>query len=132
MILFWSYILAVALGLALAFISANDTLYKVARQANLTMRFSEGSEWCFAHRTLRDRGVILNFNDGRRLAGYPRAWPTCPEKGHYLIQFPTWIVANEGDQGADNFEPADGIEYMIIPNSEVMWTDFLSKPTEEV
>lgn len=66
----------------------------------------------------------MQFIDGRRLAGYPRSWPTDPEKGHYLMQFPTWIVSNE-------FEPATGIEFMLVSSLDVSWTEFLDVVEDE-
>jgi hypothetical protein len=119
----WSTGLAVLMGLALAHAANNDILYAACRKLNLTHRSSDGSDWRFAHRTLKDRAIVLQFLDGRRLAGYPRSWPTDPEKGHYLMQFPTWIVDDE-------FDPATGIEFMLISSVDVLWTEFLD-PVED-
>lgn len=112
--------LAVLLGLALAYFSNNDVLYTLCRKLKLTHRSSDLSDWGFAHRTLNDRAIVLQFFDGRRLVGYPRSWPTDSEKGHYLMQFPTWIVDGE-------YQAAAGIEFMLIASADVLWTEFLNK-----
>jgi len=116
--------LAVAFGLLLAYLGNNDILYRVARKMGLTHRSADGSDWRFAHRTLKDRSIVLQLLDGRRLAGYPRSWPTDPEKGHYLMQFPTWI---ENDQ----FVPAEGVSFMLVSGVDVQWTEFLEPVKDE-
>jgi hypothetical protein len=119
-----SAFLAATLGLGLAYVGNNDFLYAISRKLNFTFRSAYGSDWRFAHRTLQQRSVVLQFLDGRRLAGYPRAWPTDPEKGHYLMQFPTWIVDDE-------YQPATGVSFMLVSASDVQWTEFLDLVEEE-
>lgn len=121
----WSTGLAVLMGLALAYAGNNDVLYSLCRKLNLTHRSSDVSDWNFAHRTLKDRSIVLQFVDGRRLAGYPRSWPADPEKGHYLMQLPTWIVNNA-------YEPAVGIEFMLISSTDVLWTEFLEQVEDDL
>ena len=115
--------IAVGSGLLLAKWANSDAIYSVCRDLKLTSRSADG-EWRFAHRTQKDRGVTLQLKDGRRLAGYPRAWPTDPGTGHYLIIQPTWIVGG-------SYEPADRITSMLISVADVAWTEFLDRPEEE-
>lgn len=115
--------IAVGSGLLLARWANSDAIYSVFRDLKLTSRSADG-EWRFAHRTQKDRGVTLQLKDGRRLAGYPRAWPTDPATGHYLIIQPTWIVDGR-------YEPADRITSMLISIADVAWTEFLDRPEEE-
>ncbi|MNJ58882.1 hypothetical protein D3C77_545390 [compost metagenome] len=110
-------VFAVGFGLALAYLSQHDVLYKFARKVGLTSRASVG-EWRYAFLRFPDRGVVLNFKDGRRLMGYPLAWPAEPEGGHFVMEFPTWITA----EGAD---PQDGVTYLMVANSDVQWVEFL-------
>lgn len=119
----WSVTIAVGSGLLLAKWANNDAIYAICRDLRLTSRSADG-EWRFAHRTQKDRGVTLQLKDGRRLAGYPRAWPTDPTTGHYLIIQPTWIVDG-------SYEPADRITSMLISVTDVAWTEFLDQPEEE-
>lgn len=118
-----SVVLALFLGLTLAYLGNKDVLYSAGRKVGLTHRSAYRSDWHFAHRTLNDRSVVLQLLDGRRLAGYPRSWPSDTEKGHYLVQFPTWIVDNK-------FEPATGVSFMLISVVDVLWTEFLD-PVED-
>ncbi|WP_330210460.1 DUF6338 family protein [Pseudomonas sp. AM4(2022)] len=113
----WSLALAVVFGLCLAYLSQHDLLYKFARRIGLTSRASVG-EWRYAFLRFPDRGIVLNFKDGRRLMGYPLAWPAEPEEGHFLMEFPTWLVDDEA-------QPQEGVTFLMVSNSDVQWVEFL-------
>lgn len=113
----WSLALAVVFGLCLAYLSQHDLLYKFARRIGLTSRASVG-EWRYAFLRFPDRGIVLNFKDGRRLMGYPLAWPAEPEEGHFVMEFPTWLVGDEA-------QPQDGVTFLMVANSDVQWVEFL-------
>jgi hypothetical protein len=113
----WAVVLAIGFGLALAYFSRHDVLYKFARKAGLTAKASVG-EWRYAFLRFPDRGVVLSLKDGRRLMGYPLAWPAEPESGHFVMEFPTWVVG-------ENLVPQDGVTYLLIANSDVQWVEFL-------
>lgn len=113
----WAVALAIGFGLALAYFSRHDVLYKFARKVGLTAKASVG-EWRYAFLRFPDRGVVLSLKDGRRLMGYPLAWPAEPESGHFVIEFPTWVVG-------DDLVPQDGVTYLLIANSDVQWVEFL-------
>lgn len=113
----WSLALAIILGLSLAYLSQHDLLYKLARRVGLTSRASVG-EWRFAFLRFSDRGIVLNLKDGRRLMGYPYAWPAEPENGHFVMQYPTWIVGEDA-------KPQDGVSFLMVANTDVQWVEFL-------
>lgn len=113
----WAVGLAIVFGLALAYFSRHDVLYKFARKIGLTAKASVG-EWRYAFLRFPDRGVVLSLKDGRRLMGYPLAWPAEPESGHFVMEFPTWVVEEE-------LVPQDGVTYLLIANSDVQWVEFL-------
>ena len=50
--------------------------------------------------------------------GYPLAWPAEPETGHFLMEFPTWLVDDEA-------QPQDGVTFLMVANSDVQWVEFL-------
>lgn len=113
----WSLVFAIVFGLGLAYLSQHDVLYKFARKFGLTSRASVG-EWRYAFLRFPDRGVVLNFLDGRRLMGYPLAWPAEPEGGHFVMEFPTWL-------DGDKVIPQDGVTYLMVANADVQWVEFL-------
>jgi len=113
----WAIALAVVFGLSLAFLSQHDLFYKLARRVGLTSRASVG-EWRYAFLRFPDRAIVLHLKDGRRLMGYPLAWPADPEKGHFVIEFPTWLIES-GEY------PQDGVTFLLMANSDVQWVEFL-------
>lgn len=113
----WAIALAIGLGLGLAYCSQHDLLYKFARKVGLTSRASVG-EWRYSFLRFPDRGIVLNLKDGRRLMGYPLAWPAEPADGHFLMEYPTWL------DGSDVI-PQEGVTFLLIANADVQWVEFL-------
>lgn len=113
----WAIALAIGLGLGLAYCSQHDLLYKFARKVGLTSRASVG-EWRYSFLRFPDRGIVLNLKDGRRLMGYPLAWPAEPADGHFLMEYPTWL------DGSDLI-PQEGVTFLLIANADVQWVEFL-------
>jgi hypothetical protein len=120
---FYSLLLATILGLLLARWAHTNFLYSIAQDCKLTSRSSVLiSEWEFSFSKFRDRYVVLNLLDGRRLMGYPTARPADPVSGHYLIEDPYWLGPN-GEREA-------GVAAIMILNSDVHWVEFLQGPEE--
>lgn len=120
----WSTALAVGIGLSLAWFAFNDTLYSRARRLKFTSRNSTlVQEWSWAFLNYGDRYVVLNLQDGRRLMGFPKAWPSDHIKGHFVIEDPYWL---EGE----SMRSYDGITSVLIANADVVWVEFLDLPEE--
>ncbi|ONH51165.1 hypothetical protein SAMN04490182_2425 [Pseudomonas cedrina] len=118
----WSIAVAVSIGLALAFASQQDALYRFARRLKLTSKASIG-EWRYAFSRNLDRWVVLHMRDGRRLTGYPDVWPSDPQCGHFLMGSPAWLV--DGD-----LVEVQGIAQLLVANADVQWIEFLALETE--
>lgn len=115
----WSTALAIGIGLSLAWFAFNDTLYARARRLRFTSRSSTlVQEWSWAFLNYRDRFIVLNLLDGRRLMGFPKAWPSDHVKGHFVIENPYWLEGGE-------MRPYDGITSVLIANADVVWVEFL-------
>lgn len=114
----WGIGLAVGIGLLLAYASNHDHFYAFARRLGLTSR-AANSEWIFSFRKREGKNVVLTLLDGRRLYGYPSAWPASPSDGHFLITDPCWI--DEQEQWAE----ASGVESYLICNTDVLMVEFM-------
>lgn len=119
---FWSTVLAVIIGLTLAFLSQNDVLFRFARRLGFSSKASI-SEWRFAFSRSSGRWVALHMRDGRRLMGFLDAWPGEPQGGHFLMAFPAWLV--DGD-----IVEVEGTSQLLIANAEVQWVEFLEPKME--
>lgn len=113
----WSFGIASVGGILLAYCAKHDILFDVARRFGLTSKASV-SEWQYSFTKFDDRGLVLNLKDGRRLMGYPVAWPSDPMTGHFLMQFPRWA-------GSRDPVICEGVSFMMIPSSDVLWVEFL-------
>lgn len=113
----WGVLLAILLGLGLAYASNHDYLYNLARKSKLTSR-SSYPEWVYAFRKREQKYVVLTLLDGRRLYGYPLVWPTDPKDGYFFITQPCWATED------DEWVVPTGVESYLISNSDVYLVEF--------
>ncbi len=117
-----SIAIAVIFGLVLSYLANNDTIHKWLRCIGITKETSFPSEWFSSF--LKPAFVILHFNDGSRLYGWPAEWPSEPTKGHFSIVDPSWI-SKEGKE-----ERITGVSNILIDVKDVRWVEFLEGPKE--
>jgi hypothetical protein len=118
--LLWSIILACVLGLVSSRLTNNDGLHKALRRYGWTMRTSAPSEWYSAFSTF-EPWVILNLSGGRRLFGWAEQWPDRPDRGHFIIEEPEWLLPN-GSRA-----PLPWLDILLLPASEVEFVEFLKR-----
>ena len=73
----------------------------------------------------KHKWVVLHFTDGRRLYGWPEEWPDQPDKGHFVLVEPEWLLEN------NDRAPLYQVATMLVPASEIKMVEFL-KENEEV
>lgn len=97
-----------------------------------TRRTSHPSEWFSAFRNHGNRYVILHLCDGRRLFGFPEEWPDQPDRGHFLVGEPEWLLKN------GRRAPYYHAEALLIPVTQVAMVEFMkfdnevTTPTEQL
>lgn len=116
---------ALTLGVVLAFYSNNDVLHEWLRGRGLTTRTSYPSEW-FGVFSQRVRYVVLHLNDERRLYGWPKEWPNETDKGHFYMMQPIWLL-EDGSQ----LELSD-VEGILVSAKDVKWVEFMNDTNKEV
>ena len=112
---------ALALGFAVAFVINTDRFHRLLRERGVSKRSAHPSEW-YGTLVKYPRYVVLHLKDERRLYGWPEVWPSDPDKGHFYITFPSWIV--EGDK-ENSLEEVEG---MLVNAVDVKWVEFVSEP----
>lgn len=115
----WGIGLAVPLGLVLAWLVNNDKLHRLMRKCKLTVRTSYPSEWYSVFVT-KKRWLILHLSGERRLFGWPEEWPEQPDRGHFVIDQPEWLLDN------NERKPLIGIDRLLLPAVDVKMVEFLS------
>lgn len=120
----WSVVLAVPLGLVFVWFANKDGFHRLARKWGLSARTSFPSEW-YGTFVREKRWLILHLVDGRRLYGWPREWPDQPDKGHFVLDEPEWLLDN------NERAPMHRVQRFMISASDVKMVEFL-KDNEEV
>lgn len=126
----WSFVNALLIGLLSAYFANNDKLHKFLRgdsrtSFKITKENSYPTEWFKAF--LNVTYVVLHLNDGRRLYGWPKEWPSTPTVGHFLIFRPAWLVYENDNE---HEKPINGVETILINVCDVKWVEFLEKTWE--
>lgn len=111
-----SVITALTLGVAFAYLANKDTLHGFLRRIGLSQRSSLPNEWCTVL-SPREQFVVLHLTDDRRLYGWPKVWPSNPEKGHMFITEPSWIHG-------DNPVELPGIEGVLVNVKDIAHVEF--------
>lgn len=116
-----SLLSAMALGVTIAYIINTDRVHGFLRDKGLSTRSAHPSEWC-GTLSERARYIVLHMKDDRRLYGWPKVWPSDPDKGHFFITLPSWIDA----EGKDH--PLPAIEGLLVNAVDVKWVELLNEP----
>ncbi len=117
-------IVAIILGILLAYYINTDSLHKWLRSKGFTTRTSFPSEW-FGVFSEHVAYIVLHFNDGRRLYGWPKEWPTEADRGHFYIMQPIWLLESGSTIDLEN---VDGI---LVSAKDVKWVEFMNSTKGE-
>ena len=87
---FWSFLIAVPIGLLVTYWKNNDSLNKIYRKHKITKQSSYPSEW-YGTFSETVSYIVLHFSDGKRLMGWPLEWPLSPKSGHFILEDASWL-----------------------------------------
>jgi len=69
-------------------------LMKLARNLRITMKTARASVWLDVFSDL-DKHIIINFENGQRIYGWPMYHSSKPENPHIYLFNPAWIQEDE-------------------------------------
>jgi len=118
----WSIILAILLGILFSYFANNDKIHKKLRDWGITRETSYPSEW-FGAFLQNITYVVLHLDGERRLYGWPKEWPSEPEKGHFVLIQASWL-----DEDKDI--PITGVDSIMVDVKEVKMVEFMEKTWE--
>jgi hypothetical protein len=122
--LVWSVLIAIPLGMLLAWISNRDRLHALLRKLRITDQTSFSSEWYGA--LCRNQGyVVLHLAGSRRLYGWPEEWPSTPLDGHFVMARAEWL--DDGDR-----VPLEGVDRILIRATDVEMVELLKVVQEPI
>ena len=120
--LVWSVLLALGLGLLVAWAANTDKILCLLRTVGITRQTSFESEWYGA--LSQNRGYIVLHLDGkRRLYGWAEEWPNRPDEGHFVIAQAEWL-----DDG--NRIELPGVNRILIRAKDVEMVELMEPAVE--
>ena len=122
-VLIFSIAFGILLGIIFSYFANNDKIHKKLRDWGITKESSYPSEW-FGAFLENVTYVVLHFEDGRRLYGWPIEWPSEPEKGHFVLEQASWLDENNKEI------PITGVKSIMINAKDVKWVEFMEKTWE--
>lgn len=114
----WGAAAGLTMGVAWAHVVNNGLTHGFLRKLGTTKKTSLPTQW-FSAFAQRERYIILQFRDGRRLMGWPLEWPDEPESGHFLLERPGWVL-DDGTKAAMH-----QIEVFLVSAKDVEAVEFL-------
>ncbi len=90
-----SVLCAVGIALVAVYFTNHDTLHRFLRRIRITRETSYPSEWYSAFSENPDCYAVLHLSGQRRLYGWPREWPSYPDRGHFIISDGEWLSDDE-------------------------------------
>ncbi|MBQ0760290.1 MAG: hypothetical protein KBT72_11590 [Zhongshania sp.] len=117
-----SVVIAATLGFLFAYFANNDKFHSVIRKVGASKETSYPSEW-YGEFSNKVTYIVLHLDGERRLYGWPKEWPSNPEKGHFSIEQASWL--NDGKE-----TPLTGVKTILIPARDVQMVEFMEKNWE--
>lgn len=116
--LLWSIGAATAVGVLFAYASNKDFPHVLFRKWNWSTRTAFPSEWYSAF-SRRRRYVVLHLDGNRRLYGWPEEWPDQPDRGHFVVTEPEWLLS-DGTRA-----PIYNTESVLLSANDVEMVEFV-------
>lgn len=90
----WLALFSLFIPLILSFFITNDLHMKLARSLRITMKTARAYVWLDVFSDI-DKHIIINFENGRRIYGWPMYHSSKPENPYIYLFNPAWIQEDE-------------------------------------
>lgn len=122
---------ATIIGIAFAWGANRDFPHRLLRKFRLTEQTSYPSEWFGVFSSYKTY-IVLHLLDERRLYGWPKEWPQSPDRGHFFITQPSWLLDGPREAGnladvSEQYLGDDGVEGILVCAKDVRWVEIMQK-----
>jgi hypothetical protein len=117
-----SVLSALSFGFFISYLTNKDSLHRCLRRFGFSQRSGSANEWCTVF-SPREQFVVVQLKDERRLYGWPKVWPSDPQKGHLFITLASWV------HGAEPVELTEA-EGVLIDVKDIAHLEFVKQPQE--
>lgn len=115
---------SLAFPLLLSLFITNDWHMRFARWANITRKTSRPSTWYDVFSD-ENRNIVVNFEDGSRICGWPKHYSDDPEEPYIYLTNPHKVDGNKlVDTGFSGI--------LITPEMKIEYIEFLKDPKEQL
>jgi len=90
----WLTSISVVVPVALSFLTTNDWHMKLARALRISRRTARSSVWFDVFYDLR-KHIVIDFENGRRIYGWPMYYSDDPGEPYIFLYRPHWIEEGE-------------------------------------
>ncbi|MBI9077790.1 MAG: hypothetical protein JEZ02_20490 [Desulfatibacillum sp.] len=124
----WLFIITVAISILLAVSINHDLHMKIFRKICITKRTSRVSVW---HDVFMDQKhyIIVNFEDGRRIMGWPEHFCDDVNERSLFLSSPAWIDTSGDEQKVIEL---DNHGILITDNAKISTIEFVKHTMVEV
>ena len=114
------FIISVILPILIGVNVNTDLFMKILRKLKITKKTSRDNIWIDVFSD-KERYIIVNFKDGKRLLGFPEYFSDNSEDGMIYVTVPSWI----DDKGNETEIKVDGV--FLIDKSSIDFIEFFYK-----
>lgn len=119
----WLLLMAILLGLLLSTVYTHDIPTEILRWLKLTRATTRASVWDDVFSDVQ-RYVIVEFNDGRRVMGWPSYISNTPDENSLFLEDASWVM----DDGSEQTIKGPGM--LITKNMPIQNIVFLDAGTD--
>ena len=121
----WALLLAVLLGVVLAWLENTDRLHLRLRNRGITRQTSYSSEWYGALSQARGY-LVLHLTGQRRLYGWLWEWPNTSDHGHFVMGEAEWLL-EDGEK-----VKLESVERIVIRVQDVEMVELMKLEEEPI
>jgi len=113
----WLGLLSIGIPVVLSFLVTNDWHMEVARELRISKKTARSSVWfdVFCDKVTH---IIINFENGRSIYGWPEYYSEEPEKPYIFLHKPAWIQE-------EKFIDVEVEGILITPEQKIESIEFL-------
>jgi len=113
----WLLVLSILLPTTIAFFITNDWHMRFVRWLKISRKTARASVWFDVFYDIK-KHVIIDFENGRRVYGWPMYYSDDPEKPYIYLYQPYWVQENK-------FVSTGLVGLFITPEQKIEFIEFL-------
>ena len=119
----WLGLFSIGIPAVLGFLVTNDWHMKLARVLRVSRKTARSSVWFDVFCDMK-RHIIINFENGRRLYGWPMYYSNYPDSPYIFLFKPAWVV-EDGENQESKYVDLEVEGILITPEQKIESIEFL-------